>query len=331
MTGNTGNPFNIAYKVGGSSGGSGAAVAARIVPFAVAEDTGGSVRVPAALNGVQGLRPTTGRWPTAGTMPIGFTDTLGPIARSVADIKLLDSLCANDHPENKPSQIGLSQVRIGYQKAGFLDVQENIDETISALSNAGATLVEIKGLPAKESYDLTLGMLLADFPGAVAKYFNRHGVYDKSGFGLMHEMHMDTFKKIWMPGMNNSPYGEDYFVMVEKLMDVRKAYNKIMTENTIDVLMYPTSKVPNTPNDGGDMIATKGPLGNMLSELDIGANMIFAPGQKTPSMAMFSGMDKAGLPLSVTFDGYSGQDRKLLDIAEAIEKVLPPLADPKSI
>ena len=44
------------------------------------------------------------------------------------------------------------------------------------------------------------------------------------------------FKKIWMPGMNNSPYGEDYFVMVEKLMDVRKAYNKIMTENTIDVL-----------------------------------------------------------------------------------------------
>jgi Asp-tRNA(Asn)/Glu-tRNA(Gln) amidotransferase A subunit family amidase len=69
----------------------------------------------------------------------------------------------------------------------------------------------------------------------------------------------------------------------------------------------------------------------MLSELQIGANMLFAPAQRTPSISMFSGLDGAGLPLSVTFDGYTGQDRKLLDIAEVIEKVLPPLAEPKSI
>jgi Asp-tRNA(Asn)/Glu-tRNA(Gln) amidotransferase A subunit family amidase len=114
-------------------------------------------------------------------------------------------------------------------------------------------------------------------------------------------------------------------------MGLRKVYNKIMTENKIDVLLYPTSKVPNTPNDGCDIIAAKGPEGNMLSELQIGANMFFSPAQRTPSIAMFSGLDKAGLPLSVTFDGYSGQDRRLLDIAEVIEKALPPLVEPKSI
>ena len=336
MTGDTGNPFNIAYKTGGSSGGSGASVAARIVPFAVAEDTGGSIRVPAAMNGVQGLRPTTGRWPTAGTMPVGFSDTLGPIARTVADIKLLDSICANDHPENKTSQVVLSQIRIGYQKSGFFDglhswVQENVDQTMKELSRAGATLIEIRGLPAEESYRIADGILLADFPGAVARYFNRHGVYDKSGFGLMHEFKMDTLKKIWLPRINNSVYGEDYFELVEKLIVLRKAYNKLMTEYGIDVLMYPSSKVPNTPNDGCDIIEAKGPLGNILSELQIGENMLFAPAQRTPSISMFSGLDKAGLPLSVTFDGYSGQDRKLLDIAEAIERVLPPLSEPKSI
>jgi mandelamide amidase len=336
MTGDTGNPFNMTYKTGGSSGGSGASVAARIVPFAVAEDTGGSVRVPAAMNGVLGLRPTTGRWPTAGTMPLGFTDTLGPIARSVADIKLLDTICANDHPANKPSQVDLSQIRIGYQKSGLFEalhpwVQENVDQTINKLSNAGATLVELKGLPVAESHQVALGIIAADFPGAVARYFNRHGVYNKSGFGLMHELHMDTFKKVWMPGLNASAYGEDYFKLVETLMGLRKVYNKIMTENKIDVLLYPTSKVPNTPNDGCDIIAAKGPEGNMLSELQIGANMFFSPAQRTPSIAMFSGLDKAGLPLSVTFDGYSGQDRRLLDIAEVIEKVLPPLVEPKSI
>lgn len=335
MTGWTGNPFNKAYKTGGSSGGSAAAVAARIVPFAVAEDTGGSVRVPAAMNGIQGLRPTTGRWPTAGTMPIGFSDTLGPVTRSVADIKLLDTICAVDHPENRPSQVAVSNLRIGYHKAGFFEdlhpwVEQNADETLSRLSRAGATLVELKGLPAIESFPLALGLLLADYAGSVARYFNRHGVYDKSGFGLMHELHMDAFKKAWLPGMDNSVSGEDYFELVVQLMEQRKTYNRIMKENRIDVLMYPSTKVPNTPNDG-DVITAKGPLGNTLSELQIGANSFMAPVQRTPSIAMFSGMDRDGLPLSVTFDGYSGEDRKLLDIAEAIEKVLPPLEEPAAV
>jgi mandelamide amidase len=336
MTGDTGNPFNIAYKTGGSSGGSGAAVAARIVPFAVAEDTGGSVRVPAALNGVQGLRPTTGRWPTAGTMPIGFSDTLGPIARTVADIKLLDTICAVDHPENKPSQVDLGQLRIGYQKSGFFEeihpwVQQNIEQTMNTLSKSGATLVEVKGLPAAESFQIAVGILLADFPGSVARYFNRHRVYDKSGFGLMHELHMDVFKKVWLPGLDNAATGEAYFNLVVQLMGIRRTYNKVMSENKIDVFLYPSTKVPNTPNDGGDVIVSKGPMGEMLPETLLGANMLFAPAQKTPSISMFSGVDKAGLPLSVTFDGYTGQDRRLLDVAEAIEKVLPPLPEPESI
>ncbi len=336
MTGDTGNPFNRAYKTGGSSGGSGAAVAARIVPFAVAEDTGGSVRVPAAMNGVQGLRPTTGRWPTAGTMAIGFSDTLGPIARSVVDIKLLDTLCATDHPDDQPDRTDLENVRIGYQKAGFFEelhpwVQDNIEQTMTTLSRAGATLVEVHGLPAAEIYDLAVGILLADMPAAVAHYFNRHRVYDRSAFGLMHELHMDSLKKTWLPLMDDAPTGEAYFDLVAQLLEARKNYEKVMGDNDIDALMYPTTKVPNTPNDGGDVMVSKGPLGEMLPETLIGANMLFAPAMRTPSIAMYSGVDTAGLPLSVTFDGYSGQDRRLLDIAEAIEKVLPPLAEPESI
>lgn len=171
---------------------------------------------------------------------------------------------------------------------------------------------------------------MADFPGA-ARYFNRHGVYDKSAFGLMHELHMDPPRRFWLPGVNASAYGEDYFKLVGRLMEIRKMYNTIMAENKTDVLLYPTCQVPNTPNDGSDLIWTKGPLGNLLFEGQPGASMLFAPAQRTPFISMFSGLDKSGLPMSVTFDGYSNQDRRLLDIAEAIEKVLPPLAEPKSI
>jgi Asp-tRNA(Asn)/Glu-tRNA(Gln) amidotransferase A subunit family amidase len=153
---------------------------------------------------------------------------------------------------------------------------------------------------------------------------------EASGFGLMHTLHMDAFKKVWLPGMNHAATGESYFKLVQQLMELRKTYGKVMTDNRIDVLLYPSTKVPNTPNDG-DAIAGKGPLGNILPETLIGANMLFAPAQMTPSVSLYSGMDKAGLPLSVTIDGYSGEDRKLLDVAEAIEKVLPPVAEPKTI
>ena len=336
LTGDTGNPFNKAYKTGGSSGGSGAAVAARIVPFAVAEDTLGSVRVPAALNGVQGFRPTTGRWPTVGTMPQGFTDTLGPIARTVADIKWLDTLSAVDHPQNRPSTISLLSVRIGYQKHGFLQelhpwVEENFEQTLRTLSRAGATLVEIKDLPGAESFQIAGKMLMADFPGAVARYFNRHRVYDRSVFGLLHQLHVDVLKKNNLQLLDQSVVGEGYFDLVVQLMEARQRYKDIMSANRIDALLYPTTKAPNTPNDGAETLVGKGPRGEPIAEFSFGANMILAPAMKTPSLALFSGLDRAGLPLSITLDGYSDQDRRLLDIAEAVEKVLPPVVEPKSI
>ena len=85
---------------GGSSGGSAAAVAARIAPLAIGEDTLGSIRVPAALCGVCGLRPTVGRYPSAGVMPITPRwDAPGPMARQVADLILFDgALREHDRP-----------------------------------------------------------------------------------------------------------------------------------------------------------------------------------------------------------------------------------------
>lgn len=335
LTGDTGNPFDKAYKTGGSSGGSGAAVAARIVPFAVAEDTSGSVRVPAALNGVQGFRPTTGRWPTAGTMPVGFTDTLGPIARTLADIKLLDALSAADRPENLPGTVSLRSVRIGYQKSGFCKdlhpwVEENFEQALQLMSRTGATVVEVKDLP-WEATRFAGQMLMADFPGAVARYFNRHRVYDRSIFGLLHELHVDVLKKINLKLLDQATTGEGYFALVEQLMNARRQYRELMSANRIDALIYPTTKAPNTPNDGAEMRVATGPRGEQISEFSYGSNMGFAPSMKIPSIALFSGIDRAGLPLSITVDGYSDQDRRLLDIAEAIETVFPPVLEPKSI
>ena len=94
------NPYDHSRIPGGSSGGSGAAVGARILPASIGSDTGGSVRIPAAFCGVFGFRPTLQRWSQAGIVPIAATrDTAGPLARCVADLALLDAVVTGVAPQ----------------------------------------------------------------------------------------------------------------------------------------------------------------------------------------------------------------------------------------
>ena len=91
-----GNPWDTELTPSGSSGGSAAAVAARMVPVATGTDTAGSIRAPAAICGVSGIKPTTGRIPLDGVIPLGATfDTLGPLARSVADCSAVLAVMAD--------------------------------------------------------------------------------------------------------------------------------------------------------------------------------------------------------------------------------------------
>lgn len=97
-TDQVGNPWNTELTASGSSGGSAAAVAARMVPVATGTDTAGSIRAPAAICGVSGIKPTTGRIPLDGVIPLGPTfDTLGPLARSVADCSAVLAVMAGGH------------------------------------------------------------------------------------------------------------------------------------------------------------------------------------------------------------------------------------------
>jgi aspartyl-tRNA(Asn)/glutamyl-tRNA(Gln) amidotransferase subunit A len=100
------NPWDRERICGGSSGGSGAAAAAGLVPGTLGTDTAGSVRIPACLCGVTGLRPSTGRVPNRGVVPVSWTfDTVGPIARTAEDCAvLLDAIAGHDHAD--PGTVG---------------------------------------------------------------------------------------------------------------------------------------------------------------------------------------------------------------------------------
>ena len=113
------NPYDRTRIPGASSGGVGVAVAARMAPGGIGSDTGGSVRIPAALCGIVGFRPTTGRWSQAGIVPISHTrDTAGPMTRSVADCALLDHVVTGSA---LPPAASLKGLRLGVPRAHFWD------------------------------------------------------------------------------------------------------------------------------------------------------------------------------------------------------------------
>ena len=145
--GTPGNPADPSRIPGGSSSGAAVSVAAGICVAAVGSDTGGSIRIPAALCGLVGFKPTMRRVPTAGTLPLSPTlDTLGPIARTVGDCLLVDAIIA-DAPLTPPKLV-LRGLRFAVPEDV---VMENIDDQVaraftsalSKLSAAGAEIVEL--------------------------------------------------------------------------------------------------------------------------------------------------------------------------------------------
>jgi Asp-tRNA(Asn)/Glu-tRNA(Gln) amidotransferase A subunit family amidase len=140
----TRNPWDEQRAPGGSSGGSAAAVAARLAPAALGTDTGGSIRVPASLCGITSMRPTTLRWPQSGILPLSHTrDTAGPMARHVADCVLLDGVITGGPTEVAPA--ALKGLRLGLPRGYFW---ENLDAELAAILEAALARLREAGVVA---------------------------------------------------------------------------------------------------------------------------------------------------------------------------------------
>jgi aspartyl-tRNA(Asn)/glutamyl-tRNA(Gln) amidotransferase subunit A len=172
------NPWNVDHITGGSSSGSGAAVAARLTSAALGSDTGGSVRMPAHFCGVTGLKSTVGRVSRAGAMPLSQSlDTVGPLAQSAEDCALLLGLMAGADPEDPTAIAGalpdymaatkqpMQGITIGVPTAFYVDdldgeVARVLDETIATLKREGAAIVKVE-LPDQRQLSSASQLVLA--------------------------------------------------------------------------------------------------------------------------------------------------------------------------
>jgi aspartyl-tRNA(Asn)/glutamyl-tRNA(Gln) amidotransferase subunit A len=141
------NPWDLATSPGGSSGGSAVAVAAGLVDGAIGTDTGGSIRVPAAMTGILGLKVTHGRIPVGGVFPLAPSlDTVGPLARDSRTLALLYEAMAGTEPPTSPRIIDGLRITVPrmWVDGGPLEpvVRDAFDATLGELRSLGATVVE---------------------------------------------------------------------------------------------------------------------------------------------------------------------------------------------
>jgi Asp-tRNA(Asn)/Glu-tRNA(Gln) amidotransferase A subunit family amidase len=328
------NPYDLSRIPGGSSGGTAAAIAARLAPLGVAEDTEGSIRVPAAFCGIAGFRPTTGRYSTRGCVPISpLFDQVGPHARSVADLALFDSVAAHDG--HRLEATPLKGLRLGVVRDyWFADLDPEVERltelALARLRDAGVQIVETT-LPGLASLiDLTTNPVQNhDVRVALARYLKEYG----AGIDLetlVEQASPDiqqVFRSDVLPGGANFVTESAYAAARDQYLPAfRRLCQDYFSRTHVAAMVFPTTLVP-APAIGEE--TTVDVRGRPLPFETVVARNI-APGSTAglPGLVLPVGLTHGGLPVAIEFDAPGGTDRALLALGAGLERVLGKLPPP---
>lgn len=320
------NPYDVTRIPGGSSGGSGALVGAGVVPAALGTDTGGSVRIPAALCGAVGFRPSQGRYASSGVVPISSTrDTVGPIARSVEDIALLDAILSGFN-ESSAVRSASRPIRLVIPRSTFwhglaLDVENVANAALVKLEQAGIELVEVDLNAYPGFFDDELATIaMYEFRSTMQTYLNESG-YDLTVADIVAEIGSPDVAEI--AHRITGPDGiteSSYKAALEKRAASQVAYKKCLADNHADALVFPTTVATACPIASSDTMVLNGETVSVfptyIRNTEPGSNA------GMPGITLPAGLTANGLPVGLALDGAAGNDRELIAISLEIEKVL---------
>jgi aspartyl-tRNA(Asn)/glutamyl-tRNA(Gln) amidotransferase subunit A len=335
----TKNPWDLERIPGGSSGGSAAAVVADECIASIGSDTGGSIRQPAALCGVVGMKPTYGRVSRYGLVAFASSlDQIGPFTKDVEDCAIMMNILAGYDPRESTSvpvdvpdyrqflSRGIGGWKVGIPKEYFIEgidaeVRDAIQQTIKVIEGMGAKCIEVS-LPHTE-YCLAVYYIIAPAEASsnLARYDGvKYGFRSLDGRDLM-----EMYKKSRSAGFGaevkrrimlgtyvlSSGYYDAYY---KKASQVRALIKQDFDEafKQCDVLLTPTTPTPAFKI--GEK--TDDPLQMYLSDIfTISTNLAGIPGMVVPC-----GFTRAGLPVGVQFLAGHFEEGKLIQIAAAYEK-----------
>lgn len=315
---------------GGSSGGSAVAVALGLAYAAIGTDTAGSIRIPAALNGIVGLRPTVGRYPGEGVTPVSPTrDTAGPMARTVADVALLDQVITGSQRPvvaARPDRVRLGVVPDFYFEGLDTEVRQLVHAALRRLDESGVQLIELRmpGLGAlSEATGTAIGF--AEFWPAMERYLRIH----ETG--------------VTMPQLTRAAAGDDVRALIDDFIGprsphrvsaglyeaairthrpaLRRMFLEQFCQHKLDGILLPT-----TITVAGRLASAHGIVA--LNDQPVSANYAYlrntlpASNAGLPGLAMPAGYTAQGQAVGIEIDGPPHADRQLLAIGLTIEAIL---------
>jgi len=327
------NPYDHKRIPGGSSGGTAAAVAARMAPLGVAEDTEGSIRVPAAMCGIAGFRPTTTRYPSTGVVPMTtLFDQVGPHARSVGDLALFDSVATGDWSPFSPT--ALKGVKLGVAREYWFsgldaEVERIANEALRKLQDAGAELVEAEVPELDRLIQLTTNpILFHDWPLTLRKYLEDY----ETGVTL-DRLVAQASSDIKRDLVDVAPGGR-FFVpdaIYQAARDVhlpklRQKFRDYFGRTGVAAIVFPATMVPPPLIGEADEVMINGKKVSFVTAV----SRNIAPGSTAglPGLVLPAGSTSGGLPVALEFDGPSGADRTLLALGLSVERVLGSVPPP---
>jgi amidase len=324
LWGVTGNPWNLAFTPGGSSGGTGASLAAGMTTLGTGSDIGGSIRIPASASGVVGFKPPYGRNPQGRIFNLDFYCHEGPMARTVADCALLQNAMSGPHPRdiasikpklNLPTKYKpVKGMKIAWSMdLGFFEVdkqvQKNTRDALKKLEDAGAIVEEVDIGWTPSVFTAAMNYLGHLFGNSIAPIMRRH----------RHEMtnYARSFADF---GVTTS--GADFVESLDIAGEMYDSFGPMMQD--YEAFICPTLAVPSVPADL-DSTTDKVEINGKQVDPMLGWAMTppFNILSRCPVLAIPSGRARNNVPTGIQIVGRTYDDRSVFRVGHALEAADP--------
>lgn len=326
------NPYDQTMFPGGSSGGTAAAIAAGLAPVGLGTDTGGSARIPAALTGIVGFRPSNNRYESSAVTPISHTrDTIGLLSQTVADLILLDLVIDVSGADMVP--IAVADIRLGVPREFYFDNVDAaslpvIEAALESLRNAGVTLVEVAPAGVEESvaqsaFPIALYEVMQDLPAYLETFVTGVDIQ-----GVAAAAASPDVQGLFASLLGDGQMPQEAYVEAMRVREALRAkFAHYFRSNNLDAMIFPTTLLPARPIEGslqtvelnGEQVPTFPTYIHNTDPASIAA---------LPGISLPVGLTAAGLPVGIELDGPEQSDRRLLAIAAELERVFAFTAHP---
>lgn len=314
------NPWNLDRIAGGSSGGSGSAVAAGLVPLAMGSDTGGSIRIPASFCGVVGLKPSFGRVSRYGVLPLDFSlDHMGPLTQCVRDAALTLNVLAGFDPRDQtcsprpaepylPSEpVNIQGLRIGIPENFYFDrispsIADAVGHATRLAEESGAVVVSLRVPDIARLNTIGRIILLSEASATMERYLHRREDFGSDVLALLDQGRL-------LPAT-------DYINAQRVRRVLQQEFQAVWKQ--VDCLLTPTTPI-SAPKIGQATIdlGEEEDVRIASTRLARGVNVLGLPALSLPC-----GFDAAGLPIGLQIIGPSFQEALILRIGAALEDAL---------